>query len=176
MGKRKESKVDEWLTEDSLYLIKCWSRDGVTVTAMAETMGIAPKTLNEWKNTYPEIAEAMSRGREIVDYKVESALYKRAIGCKVKEVKTIVSPQDKDGNRPVRIETTEKELPPDTTACLAWLNNRRTDKWKRNRDNFIEAGENDNVVINIVRAGEKQKVKVSGADDDDDDDWDAVEG
>ncbi len=43
-------------------------------------MGINPKTLYDWMAKYPEIAEAISQGKEIIDRKVENALLKRALG------------------------------------------------------------------------------------------------
>ena len=49
-------------------------------------------------------------------------------------------------------ETKEKVYAPNVTACLAWLNNRKPDAWRRNRDNFVELeDEESDVKITIVR-------------------------
>ena len=96
------------------------------IADIAERMGINESTIKLWKDKYPEFAKAINTGKEIVDYKVENALLKSALGYKTKEVKTIINGKpDKDGNRTVRIETTEKEYAPNVTAIAMWLNNRK---------------------------------------------------
>lgn len=165
MGKRVSSKVDKWLTKDNLFLIKCWARD-FTLTEVSEKMGIAPKTLIEWRNLYPEIDEAVTQGKEIVDYRVENALLKRALGYTTVETKTIISPPDKDGNRKIRVEKVEKEIGPDPTACMAWLNNRKPEQWKRNRDNILSTEDKANgITVNIIQHSKKNK--------DDEEEWTA---
>lgn len=158
-------EIDTWLTEDSLFLISCWSRDGMTLGDMAKRMGISPATMTAWRKKYPEFKKATEEGAEITNYRVEDALYKRCIGFSVKETKTIIYPEvDSNGSRKVRIETTEKEILPDVTACLSWLNNKCPDKWKRNRDNFVDPNSDDaKVTINITRHGDKDvQIKANG--------------
>ena len=126
MGAVNASKVDKWLEDDNLFPVECWARDGLTNADIAERMGINESTIKLWKDKYPEFAKAINTGKEIVDYKVENALLKSALGYKTKEVKTIINGKpDKDGNRTVRIETTEKEYAPNVTAIAMWLNNRK---------------------------------------------------
>lgn len=175
MGAENKSKVDEWLTEDSLMLIECWARDNFSQNDIAEKIGIPPKTLSGWKYTYPQLKEAMQKGKEIVDYRVENALLKRALGYKTTEVKTIMSGlPDANGNRQVRIEKTEKEIPPDSTSCLAWLNNRKPEEWKRNRDNIPELNDDKrNITINIVTK-DKNKT-IDDWEEESDKDWDIQE-
>lgn len=163
MGNTNASLVDKWLTEPKLMLIKCWARD-FTLGDIANKMGITIQTLKAWRDRYPEIEEAISEGKEEVDYKVENALLKRALGYTTTDVKTIIGPPDKDGNRKVRVEKTEKEIPPDTVAIMAWLNNRKPDQWKRNRDNVYQTKDEDSkITVNIIRHGK---------DEDKDEDWD----
>ena len=134
-------------------MISCWVRDGLTDKDLCQKIGVSPNTLIKWKNNYPEFERALSKNKEIVDYEVENALYKRAIGYKTTEAKTVISDRDNQGNKTVGIEKIEKEILPDTTACLAWLNNRKPDKWKRNRDNFSDGtNANNNITIKIAKA------------------------
>ena len=106
MPKAKEKsvtpyKIADWLTEDGLLLIECWSRD-MTQKEVATKMGVSENTLINWKKDNVQIAQALSRGKELVDYQVECALLKRALGFKTKEVKTIISGSvDKEKNKPV---------------------------------------------------------------------------
>ena len=80
MGKYNESIVDKWLEDDNLMLIECWARDGMTESDIANRIGIGTSTLSLWKRQYEEIRNALKKGKEIVDYKVENALLKSALG------------------------------------------------------------------------------------------------
>lgn len=152
MGAKNSSTVDKWLTEDGLLLLQCWARD-FSLGDIAAKIGIAPKTLVEWRKKYPEIDEAISEGKEVVDYKVENALLKVALGYTTTETKTIISPPDKDGNRRIRVEKTEKEVAPNPTAIMCWLNNRKPEQWKRNRDMLQTKDEDNKITVNIIRHG-----------------------
>lgn len=159
MGELARSKIDKWLEKDNLMLLTCWARDGYKDAQIAERMGVGETTLSKWKGKYPQIAEALAKGKEIVDYQVENALLKSALGYTTEEVKTIISPEvDKQGNRKVRIEKTTKEIAPNVTAIMCWLNNRKPDLWKRNRDNVLSTTDDDsNITVNIIRQSPSKK-------------------
>lgn len=158
MGNKRSSMVDEWLEDDNLMLLACWARDGLNYKQISERIGIHPDTFTDWKNDYPEIRKAVARGKEIVDYMVENALLKRALGYKTKEVKVTIGKKNVGGEfYEVLKETTEKELAPDVTACLAWLNNKKPDEWKRNRDRFVELSEEDTKLEITINRGNPDK-------------------
>ena len=161
MGNQNASIVDKWRTPQKLELLKCWARD-FSLSDIAVKMGITIQTLKAWRDRYPEIEEAISEGKEIVDYRVENALLKVALGYTTTDVKTIISPPDKNGNRAIRVEKTEKEIPPNPTAIMCWLNNRKPDSWKRNRDMLQTKDEDSKITVNIIRHGKEE---------DKDDDW-----
>ena len=46
-------------------------------------MGISVSTLCEWKNKFPELSEALKKGREVADYIVENELFE---SCKTRTV------------------------------------------------------------------------------------------
>ena len=75
----RKSKADEWLTPDGLLRVKGWARDGLTDEQIAGSMRISASTLYAYKAAYPEISEALKKGKEVVDYEVENALLTRAI-------------------------------------------------------------------------------------------------
>lgn len=153
MGKVNESKVDYWLSDDGLMLIQSWSRDGLTLDEIQNKIGISHETLRKWRQRYPELEEAMSKGREFVDYKVENALLKAALGYTKKSIKVTLGKKIINGETfQVLKETTTEEVGPNVTACMAWLNNRKHDQWKRNRDKVLSLDEEDNNInITIVR-------------------------
>lgn len=153
MGLKRDSRVDYYLTEDGLVLIAAWARDGLTMQQMADRIGTDSTTLSRWKKGYPEIKEAMSRGKELVDYMVENALLKAALGYETKEIKVTLGKKVVNGETyAVMKETTTKQVGPNPVACLAWLNNRKHEQWKRNRDNCETISPDDsNVTVKIIR-------------------------
>lgn len=75
-----KGKYEYWLTEDGLVLLEGWARDGLTDEQIAHNCGITAATLYDWKNRFPQISEALKKGKEVVDYEVENALLKKAVG------------------------------------------------------------------------------------------------
>lgn len=163
--KRALNKKDV-LSPEGLLLIECLARDGATKRKIAEILGVHIKTLWEWGKEHPEIIDALARGRDLVDYKVENALLKAAVGYTKRKTITYIGTVKSNGNRAIGGESIEEEVGPNVTACLAWLNNRKPDKWKRNRDNMPEDDENKKtgITINIVKGNENIEVE-SDADD-----------
>lgn len=100
-------------------------------------MGIAAGTLYAWLKDHDEISNALKKGKAPVDIEVENALLKRAKGYSVTvkkpvKVKTKRQLKDKGTIEEEHIEFVEEEvyIPPDTTAQIFWLKNRRPDKWR----------------------------------------------
>ena len=118
-------KVDFWLTPEGLILIRAKSRDSLTRNELARKLEIAPKTLALWESRYPEIAEALRQGREIIDARVENAILKKALGFETTEIKKVVKA---DGAE--EVTTVYKSVPPDVTAASVWLKNRCPEKWR----------------------------------------------
>lgn len=150
-----ETKSTEWIEEDKLELLECWARDGYTFQDIADKIGVTIPTLRGWRKKYPEIDKALKVGREYIDYKVENALLKAALGYRVKETKVTIETNKKNGDVVSTIrETTEREVAPNVTACQVWLYNRLPEKWKRNRDKVIELSDEDNSIqVTVTRAG-----------------------
>ena len=136
--KRGPGKYHEWTTEEGLLKIEGWARDGLTDEQIAHNIGIVSSTLYEWKKKYPEISEALKKGKEVIDRQVENALLKRALGYEYEEVKQIIEKDEKGKDRK-RIEKTVKQVAPDTTAQIFWLKNRKPDEW-RDRQNIEHSG------------------------------------
>lgn len=74
-----KGKWERWLKKESLILLKGWAQDGLTDEEIAKNMGIAVSTLYDWKNKFSEISEAIKKGKEVVDYQVQSALLQKAL-------------------------------------------------------------------------------------------------
>ena len=132
-----KGKYEKWLTEEGLIRIEGWARDGLTKEQIAHNMGINAKTLYVWENTYDPICNALKKGKEVVDRMVENSLLSKALGC-TKKIKKPIKVKEviyKDGKRvkeTERIEYAEEEVfvPPDTTAQIFWLKNRKPNEWR----------------------------------------------
>jgi predicted DNA-binding protein (UPF0251 family) len=75
-----KGKYDEWLELENLSRLERWKGDGLTDGQIAQNMGISESTFYEWKRTYPEISEALKKGRDVVASIVENATMKNAKG------------------------------------------------------------------------------------------------
>lgn len=140
---------DEWLTDDGLLQIQGWARDGLTEEQIAHNMGIGLTTLKDWKNKFPSILSAIKKGKAPVDIIVENALLKRALGYDYDEIVKELVPTGKigDDGKPIfkqHVKTVTKHMPPDTTAQIFWLKNRRPGKW---RDKIEAAPETANELL-----------------------------
>ena len=164
---------EEWLTEDRLMLLECWARDGYTYKDVAQRIGISNAQLTKWRNAYPEFRDALKKGREIVDYQVENALLKSALGYKTKEV-TIITVLKNGKMVETTKQTVTKEIAPNISACQTWLYNRLPDKWKNMnaRSNILsELGdESSDISITVTRAGSK-KSSSDSVETDEDKEW-----
>ena len=123
------ARWDPWLTDDGLLKVAGWARDGLIEKQIAKNMGVAYSTLRLWKNKFPALAAALSKGKEVADREVENALFKRAMGYWVTETKKITFA---DGSE--RTEETHRHITPDTTAQIFWLKNRKPDQWREKND------------------------------------------
>jgi hypothetical protein len=151
MGKQRKSRIDQLFDEDTLVLIEGLARDGYTNQDIAHRLGIEPSVLYNAKRERPEINAAINRGKQVVDYKVENALLKSALGYKTKETKiTTLMRYGKVVEE--QKETLEKEVPPNSISCQVWLYNRCPDKWKRNRDKLLEDEEEATIQVTVKRA------------------------
>lgn len=111
----------DWLSEDKLLLLEGWARDGLTDEQIAHNIGIRRETLWDWKKKYSHISNALKKGKEVVDFLVENALLKNALGYKYAEQAVT-----RDGD----VVTVEKYMAPNTVAQIFWLKNKKPDKWK----------------------------------------------
>ena len=120
-----KGKYEYWLTPEGLVKLEGWARDGLTDEQIAKNMKISPATLYNWKKDHLEILESLKKGKEVVDYEVENALLKRALGYEYVEVKTKT-----EGGVVTEVTETTKQVVPDVTAQIFWLKNRKPDAWR----------------------------------------------
>ena len=111
--------------EPKLILIEGWARDGLTDEQIYNNLGISKDSFYKYKKQYSDFSDSLKRGKEIVDYEVENALLKRALGYEYDEITY------ENGEEVKRVT---KQVAPDTTAQIFWLKNRKPDKWRDKKD------------------------------------------
>ena len=149
-GKRRTTSYKDWTTEEGLLKIRGWARDGLINSEIAERIGIAEGTLYSWKNKYKEIDEALKDGQDIVDRQVEESLFKKAMGYEYEETKQIIE-KDEMGKDRKRVEKVTKYYPPDSTAIIFWLKNRKPGEWRDRRDSTIDVKSENVVIIDDIK-------------------------
>lgn len=111
---------------------------GATDAEMADFFEVTVRTLNRWKVTHADFAEAIKRGKEPTDDRVEDSLYHRAMGTEYDEARPIKLKRttfDDKGKKVteeefVQVVMVKKVIPADTTAIIFWLKNRRNKTWR----------------------------------------------
>ena len=136
-----KGKYREWLTADGLLRLEGWARDGLTDEQIAQNAGIRAATLYEWEKRFPEILKAIKKGKAPVDMEVENALLKRALGYEYEEVITEIY-----GDGKKHVKKVKRYMPPDVTAQIFWLKNRKPDRF---RDKPTEQKPDDTVKVII---------------------------
>lgn len=142
MAKKKRAgrkgQYHKWITDEGLTKVQAWARDGLTEKQIAGNIGVSEQTLNVWKNRFPELVEALKKGKEVIDFEVENKLLQRAMGFEYEEVETFV--EEVDGVQKKKIRRTKKHALPDTTAQIFWLKNRKRAEW-RDRHEMQHSGD-----------------------------------
>ena len=128
-------KINEWLEKDKLILLEGWARDGLTDEQIAKNIGISRASLYEWKKKEVDIFDALKKGKEVIDFEVENALLKRALGYEYEE---------ETYENGILTKKVKKQVPPDTTAQIFWLKNRKPNNWK----DRVETDEDKEAVAN----------------------------
>lgn len=151
-----KSTIAEWTEPDKLLLLEAWARDGLTDEQIAGNMGINVRTLYLWKKKDVRIFQSLKVGKEVADIEVENALRKKALGFRETEqvVSTRKTVEFENGRRvreitePVVTEV-EKYYPPDTTAQIFWLKNRKPEQWRDKQEQKVDLTEAVKIVDSI---------------------------
>jgi len=108
--------------DKDLVLFLC--SKGCTNEEIATALKIATSTFSKYLAENSAFSDAVRKGRELADSKVEQSLYEAACGFECDEERGVVV----DGS--VEIVKTKKKHAPDTVAAMFWLANRQRQKWQ----------------------------------------------
>ena len=98
---------------------------GATDREAAEFFDVNEATLHRWKHEHPEFCESLKVGKAKADERVEQSLYRRALGYSHDAVKIAVNAAGEITQVPF-----VERYPPDTTAAIFWLKNRKPEEWR----------------------------------------------
>lgn len=120
----RPTKFKEEFIEQAEKLCKL----GATDVDLADFFKVHISTIYEWKNTKDGFSEALKAYKHSADDNVERSLYQRATGYQCLETKVF--------NQQGDIITHEviKQYPPDPTAAIFWLKNRRPEEWREQKE------------------------------------------
>lgn len=137
-GKGKKganSKYDVLDIETRLPEIEGMARDGARDEDIYKALGISRQTYYNWIAKYPEFAEAVKRGKAVIDAEVENELLTNAMGRVYwEETQELAMVRNEEtGQQEQKLITTKrvrKYVKPDTTAQIFWLKNRKPNVWR----------------------------------------------
>lgn len=97
---------------------------GATDREVAEFFKVSEATLNTWKHQHQEFLASLKLGKDAADRRVEQSLYRKALGYTQDDINF--------SNYQGTVTQTPyvKHVPPDTTACIFWLKNRKPQEWR----------------------------------------------
>lgn len=119
-----------------------WCTQGLTNDVISDKLGISEATWYEYMNEHPTLAELVKLGKSVMDSQVENSLLRAALGFEFEEVKTIIE-EDKNGKKKTRVEKVKRYQPPNPTAMIFWLKNRKKDEWNDRRELIVDTKENE---------------------------------
>jgi hypothetical protein len=125
---------------DPINVARVIGRLGGTDEQLADALGISRRALAYRKNKDAELFHTLKEAKGEADARVEKALFERATGyicddCHVSQHQGAVT-----------VTRLKKHYPPDTTACIFWLKNRKPQEW---RDRGELKGDQEQVLVAV---------------------------
>ena len=142
--------IYEQKIKDKLAAVQGWARNGLTCEQMANNLGVSLTTFYKYQALETEFANAIKKGKEVVDFEVENALLKRALGYSYVEVK-----EEIEYGVVTKRTKTVKQVPPDVGAAAFWLKNRKPTEWRDRKEIGAELQGDGSITFNIMPASQR---------------------
>lgn len=126
---------------------------GATEMELADFFEVSVMTIRNWAANHRPFFDALKLGKEQADERVKRSLYHKAIGYSFDAEKIF-----QYEGEPVKVPYRE-HIPPDTTACIFWLKNRRPDLW---RDKIDVNGKHDHRHAHLHVLAQAEGLDLSG--------------
>ena len=144
-GQKERKKF--WLSEEGLQLIAGWRRNGVALAKIAtENIGVSKTAFWGWYRESEDLRKACANAKDVADYTVEDALYRRAVGYDYfEETYELVE------GEMLLVRRQKRHMPPDTKAIMQWLFNRLPNQWRAQQEP-LEQTQYTETIANILVA------------------------
>jgi hypothetical protein len=116
-------------------------------------IGVSERSFEDWKTRFPSLSSALKQGKAPVDIEIEDSMATLAKGHYVTVKKPIkirtekrLKKKDKDGKEyetgtiiEEHVEYVEEQvyIPPNVTAQIFWLKNRKPEQWNDKREQVV---------------------------------------
>jgi hypothetical protein len=126
---------------------------GATDKDLAEAFGVDERTINNWKKDHADFFQSLKDAKAEADERVERSLFRRALGYSHPAVRILTVPQGENQGSVVESVPYVERYPPDTTAAIFWLKNRKPAEWRDKSE--VEHGVTGNLAA-LMRAAEER--------------------
>jgi len=134
--KENKSRITENITQNALEL----ARYGLSFEEMDKVLNSAPGSIEKYAKRSANFCRLMETAELNAVIEAERALFKRAVGYEVTEEYRTYIPAHSDDTNPEpetklkELKLVKKNVPPDASALLIFLYNRRGKRWSKNPD------------------------------------------
>lgn len=132
---------------------------GATDPELADFFDVNKTTIWRWANRHEDFCTALKAGKEMADERVERSLYRRAVGYQQDAVKIFMP----SGSKVPIYAPFVENIPPDTTAGIFWLKNRRPEAWRDARQHEL-SGKDGAALLPVINVSIGEPSAQSGGD------------
>lgn len=143
----RPTKFNDSVREKILEL----AEKGKTIAQIAEIIGVSTRTLYFWQGRHPDLLHALKEAKQTADELVEASLFARAVGYSHPEQKVFLHEGE------VVTHDMIKHYPPDTTAAIFWLKNRKPKSWADTQK--VEHSGGQEIKITVTKVDLDARVK-----------------
>lgn len=118
---------------------------GATDIELADFFRVERTTIWRWSQQHEEFCNALKVGKTAYDDRVERSLFAKATGYTF-DAEKIMQYEGEVIRVPYR-----EHVPPDTTAAIFWLKNRRPDLWRDRVQNEHTGAGGGALVVEVVK-------------------------
>jgi len=129
---------------------------GAKHSEIAEILGVNLSTFYQWRLDYEAFSNVVNLSTDQYSERVARSLAEKALGYTTKETKVF------NVNGELKTKKVDRHYPPDTTACIFWLKNRKPEEW---RDVQERVHHNEQPEIDDLELARKLAFLLQRADD-----------
>ena len=162
-GNVAKGVYQDWIRGEGLERVRTLVAEGVPDKDIAKNViGISRGTLYEWRQLYPDFADAFKKSRAVyydtTNQEVINAIKNRAIGYTYTETtRERIKNKDTDEYELVVTKVVTKHVPSDPTSAFYWLQNRMPDEWKDRRNMGQEQGDSGDTGVALIPEANRGK-------------------